>query len=251
MTVSLEHGLTDAQLRTYRKRGFVELDGLFSLDEVAQMRTEADRILELAINSSLALRACNDRLDLREAGGRQVVRKIQPVNDLSEFLTGISNDDRLLDPMRSLLGCEPLLMEEKLNFKRPLSQRLPIETRPAEDGFPFHHDWGYYRAQGYPQETLSSAVFLDECAPDSGPIRMVAGGHLREYPLGDGGAAPEIQEGVFTWGDAEDLLGSAGTAVVFHSKLVHHSAPNRTESHRRAEAAHDLQPLPQHAPGGA
>ncbi len=57
-------------------------------------------------------------------------------------------------------GHEPVLMEEKLNYKQLLHQEVdlaPFNTIGTEDSFPLHHDWGYYRQQGYPTETLSSA----------------------------------------------------------------------------------------------
>src|SRR5207245_2331953 len=95
------------------------------------------------------------------------MRKVQPINDLSETLASISSDERLIAPMRQLMGDEPLLMEEKLNYKQRVQVRVAdvsnlVDSIP-DDSFDLHHDWGYYRQQGYPSTTLSSAVAIDDC----------------------------------------------------------------------------------------
>ena len=144
---------TQSQLNQFHEEGYLVLREAFRADEVRKMREESDRILELIINSSLANRRRSGRIDIREtSNGTQVVRKIQPINDLSLYLTQISNDDRLLDPMREIMGDEPILMEEKLNLKEPLPEPVAdIETRKIDDHFPVHNDWAYCRAQNYPQ----------------------------------------------------------------------------------------------------
>lgn len=45
-----------------------------------------------------------------------MIRKVQPVNDLSAIITRLSVDPRLVAPMADLMGDDPVLMEEKLNY---------------------------------------------------------------------------------------------------------------------------------------
>lgn len=139
--------LLDAARRAqFAEQGYVVLPEVFDAAEVARMRGEADRILELVINSSLALGRTSGRLDLAEdEAGRQTVRKIQPINDLSLYLSEVAADDRLLGPMRQLMGDEPVLMEEKLNYKEPLPEPLPgLQAARAATHFPVHSDWAHY-----------------------------------------------------------------------------------------------------------
>src|SRR5262245_20101080 len=145
-------GLTPQQVEAFRRDGYLILAGVFAPDEVARMAAEAERMLDLMLNASLATGEVSPRLDMRTRDGMQVVRKIQPVNDVSDYLRAVSDDARLLQPMRDLMGCEPVLMEEKLNYKQALLSAVDIAARPDDDAFPFHHDWGYYKAQGYPKE---------------------------------------------------------------------------------------------------
>ena len=64
----------------------------FNQAEIARMRAEADQILELILNSSVALNRRSGRLDWRELpDGSQIIRKIQPINDLSDYLAQVSH----------------------------------------------------------------------------------------------------------------------------------------------------------------
>ncbi|MDE2798118.1 MAG: phytanoyl-CoA dioxygenase family protein, partial [Gemmatimonadota bacterium] len=114
--------LTSEDLAHFRENGYLVLPQAFNAEEVARMQHEADRILELIINSSLANGRKSGRLDILQTSTGPMVRKIQPINDLSLFLAGVSADERLIGPMRQLMGDEPILMEEKLNYKEPLPE---------------------------------------------------------------------------------------------------------------------------------
>ncbi|MCC2672571.1 MAG: phytanoyl-CoA dioxygenase, partial [Armatimonadetes bacterium] len=219
----------------FQAEGYLVLPSVFETDEIARMRSEADRILELILNSSVALERCSSRLDWRELpGGTQIVRKIQPINDLSDYLTEVSHDPRLLQPMRQIMGHEPILMEEKLNYKQPLPERVGgIAVRPLDDRFPVHNDWAYYRVQNYPQDILSSAISLDDCPPESGPIRVWPGSHVRhlEHEAVDIGL--QVERGLIDFEGGVDILAPAGSVMLFHALLVHNSRSNTSGKPRR------------------
>ena len=121
----MEIRLEKSQMTQFVEQGFLVFPEVFTGTEVAMMRSEADRILELIINSSLSTGRTSKRLDLAQnETGHQMVRKIQPINDLSLYLSGIAADERLISPMRRLMDDEPVLMEEKLNYKEPLPNPL-------------------------------------------------------------------------------------------------------------------------------
>jgi hypothetical protein len=191
------------------------------------------------------LRRRHPRLDAKvHDDGSVTVRKVQPVNDLEEDLAAIATDERLLGPMRQLMHDEPVLMEEKLNPKQWVDTRhldLGFLARSSFnhevglEGFHVHHDWGYYRQQGYPENTLSSAVAIDGCA-GRGPLRAVPGSHLLDVPLADPDPASGsgvVAAGVFAEADLVPLEVPAGALLIFHAKLVHDSEPNRSGEPRR------------------
>ena len=89
--------LTNEQQQFFVDHGYLILPAVFNADKVQQMREEADAILELIINSSLANRRKSGRLDIRQTlAGQQVVRKIQPINDLGLVLAQASDDNQNL-----------------------------------------------------------------------------------------------------------------------------------------------------------
>ena len=225
----------DSWIQYFQEHGYVAMERVFSDDEVQRMRKEADDILELILNSSNSLERQSGRLDLVRNEAGFLVRKIQPINDLSLYLSQISADSRLLDPMRALMNEEPILMEEKLNYKQPLpSLSFSFETKPRDtDRFPVHNDWAYYRAQNYPQGIISSAITLDDCPAESGPIRIWPGTHKSHLEHESVDIGLQVQPGLVDFEGGEDLLLPAGSVAFFSSLLVHNSRPNTSGKPRR------------------
>jgi ectoine hydroxylase-related dioxygenase (phytanoyl-CoA dioxygenase family) len=228
-------GLTSEQLEQFRRDGYLVLPAVFNAEEIARMRAQADRILELILNSSVALQRRSGRLDWRELpDGTQIVRKIQPINDLSGYLAEISHDPRLIEPMRQIMGHEPILMEEKLNYKQPLPRRIEgVEIRQTDDRFPIHHDWAYYRAQEYPQDILSSAISMDDSTVESGPLHVWPGSHREHLEHESMELGLQVKPGLIDAGVGVDILAPAGSVMIFHALLAHSSRPNSSGRPRR------------------
>jgi ectoine hydroxylase-related dioxygenase (phytanoyl-CoA dioxygenase family) len=225
----------DSWIQYFQEHGYVAMERVFSDDEVQRMRKEADDILELILNSSNSLERQSGRLDLVRNEAGFLVRKIQPINDLSLYLSQISADSRLLDPMRALMNEEPILMEEKLNYKQPLpGLSFGFETKPrGTDRFPVHNDWAYYRAQNYPQGIISSAITLDDCPAEAGPIHIWPGTHKSHLEHESVDIGLQVQPGLVDFEGGEDLLLPAGSVAFFSSLLVHNSRPNISGKPRR------------------
>lgn len=230
--------MTDADLiDQFNRDGYIAIENAFDADEVTRMRSEADVVLELMVNSSAANRRRSRRLDILEyAPGRQMVVKVQPINDLSLYLAEVSADERLLAPLRSAMGDEPVLMEEKLNYKQPLRDRVEgfEMSGRLSDGWGMHSDWAHYKAQDYPPSIISSAISLDDCTEESGPIRVWPGSHEEHIPhrrMEGGGLS--VEPGSIDPDGGIDLLVPAGTVMLFSSMLIHNSRPNRSGKPRR------------------
>ena len=225
--------LTAEQRAQYATDGYVVLPSVYRPDETAAMAAESDRLVDLLVNASLATGEVSPRIDLRSRDEGAVLLKVQPLADVSPLLEEVSEDDRLLQPMRDLLGSEPLLLEEKLNGKELLDCDLgDLPVRPANDAFPFHTDFHYFYLDGYPPETLSSAIAIDACTKANGALRVVPGSHLREWPLASTWP-PYLDETSFPEQEQVYLECPAGTVILFHSKLAHASSPNTTADPRR------------------
>lgn len=226
-------GLTASQRQFYEEEGYLVLPGVFNKREITQMANEATRLAQWQVAISLALGKPTPRLDVQRRGNEVVLRKIQPVNDVSPVFAKYSYDERLLRPLRELLGCEPVLMEEKLNYKQVLPGNPDVVTGALEDeSFPFHTDMAYFWFDGYPRETVSSAITIDETTLDNGPIRVVPCSHRREWPVREGWP-PLVAQGAVRDEDSVPLLAPAGSIFIFHSCLVHASSANTTNKPRR------------------
>ncbi|MFB6174051.1 MAG: phytanoyl-CoA dioxygenase family protein [Halobacteriales archaeon] len=218
----------------FRDQGYLLVEDCFDAEEVERMRGEADEILELVVNASLAHGRKSGRLDIVEDDeGDQMVRKVQPVNDLSLAFSEVAEDDRVLDRLAAFMDDDPRLMEEKLNYKQPLPEPTPLEADRATSAFPVHNDWAYYKAQDYPQGVISTAVLLDDFTAENGPLHVWPGSHERHREhervegLGLQVPADDLE------GQGEDLLAPAGSVLFFHSLLVHSSRPNESGEPRR------------------
>jgi ectoine hydroxylase-related dioxygenase (phytanoyl-CoA dioxygenase family) len=228
--------LNDQQKKQFEEDGYIILEKVFNDEEVIKMQAEAQFIADLIINSSIENKRCSGRIDVSiQDNGNHTLRKIQPINDLSLYLTQISNDERFVGPLEDIMGDKSILMEEKLNYKQPLDYKIEgFNTDRHGDNFPIHNDWAYFKANGYPQEILSSAISMDDCNINSGPIYVWPGSHKSH--LEHEHAVPrglQVKEGLIDKDAGVPVIAKAGTVMIFHSLLVHSSSENISGKPRR------------------
>ena len=225
----------ESWIKHFQEHGYVAMERVFSEEEVQRMRQEADAILELILNSSNSLQRQSGRLDIVQNSEGYLVRKIQPINDLSLYLSKVSEDPRLVEPMRTLMNEEPVLMEEKLNYKQPMQElAFDFQIQPRyTDRFPVHNDWAYYQAQNYPQAIISSAITLDDCPAESGPIHIWPGSHKQHLEHESIDIGLQVKKDLLDFEGGEDLVLPAGSVAFFSSLLVHNSRPNTSGKPRR------------------
>ena len=225
----------ESWIKHFQEHGYVAMERVFSEEEVQRMRQEADAILELILNSSNSLQRQSGRLDIVQNSEGYLVRKIQPINDLSLYLSKVSEDPRIVEPMRTLMNEEPVLMEEKLNYKQPMQElAFDFQIQPRyTDRFPVHNDWAYYQAQNYPQAIISSAITLDDCPAESGPIHIWPGSHKQHLEHESIDIGLQVKKDLLDFEGGEDLVLPAGSVAFFSSLLVHNSRPNTSGKPRR------------------
>lgn len=227
--------LRRSYISQFLEHGYLVFPEVFTKKEVAMMRSEADRILELIINSSISTGRTSKRLDLAQnRSGQQIVRKIQPVNDLSLYLSRIATDERLISPLRRLMNDDPVLMEEKLNYKEPLPDSVVgLQVSASDSTFPIHNDWAYYRREGYPKDIISSAISMDDCTVESGPIRIWPGTHMSHLEHEKTSAGLQVLPNSVDLENGKDILVPAGSVMLFHVLLIHSSSENVSGIPRR------------------
>ena len=214
------------------------IENAFSQREVEDMQEESNNILEFLINSSILNNRLSERLDLRRrSSGQQVIRKVQPINDISSVFSKMASDERLVNTLRMLMNDEPELMEEKLSYKQHLTNWVPgLRANDADDRFLIHNDWTYYQENGYQPSIITAAICIDDCPPESGPLHIWPGTHLT--PLKHDTVqivrnSYQIPTGLLNDSDSTDLTLQSGALIFFHSLLAHKSEPNLTDTPRR------------------
>jgi ectoine hydroxylase len=221
-----EPGLTEHQLRSYQKKGFIFLKGLFTPQEADVMLAHAQRMA-----SDPATRA-RDEVVLEP--NSEEVRSIFDVHRLHPLFDRVTRDARLLAIVQSILGSGIYVHQSRLNLKPGFAGKefywhSDFETWHVEDGMPR-------------MRALSCTVLLTENNEFNGPLLLIPGSHMhyiacvgetpadhykmslkkQEYGVPD---AASVERMVARSG-IQPMKGPAGSVVLFDCNAMHGSNSN-------------------------
>jgi ectoine hydroxylase len=224
-----EAPLTKDQLDFYEENGFLQIENLFSDEEVAAMQKA---IFELQESSS----GVQSEKMIREPNSNEI-RSIFAVDQDDNYFKEIAADQRLLDIVNHLLGSDVYVHQSRINYKPGFSGKefnwhSDFETWHTEDGMPR-------------MRALSMSIALSDNYVHNGPLMLVPGSH--KYYVSCVGATPEdnYKESLKTqkvgvpdndslkWlvdqgGGLSVATGKAGTITIFESNTMHASTSNMT-----------------------
>jgi hypothetical protein len=234
------HHLSDAELATYERDGYLVRRDVFGPDELSAMAALSEALVDDLVRDRVGHRLHvgsyvfdPDLLRgvlIKWEGDSDVVHGIEPFAHLSEPLGAWGYDARLVDPMRSILGVDDVMLyTEKLNLKRP------HHGGPN----PWHQDFPYWDGEAVDaHEVVTTIVYLDDSTLDNGCTWVVPGSHRGGvWPTrtdGDQMARQEIDPSAYPGAEAVAVEVAAGSTVTFGSLLVHQSTPNTSSDGRRA-----------------
>src|ERR1700747_1969698 len=214
--------LTAEQIKTFDEQGYVFFPNCFADEEVAVLRSEADKIFR-----------SNRQEVWREKSGAP--RTAFAAHTYNEAFALLGAHPRMIRPVEQLLG-EKLYMHQ---FK--------INAKSAFDGevWQWHQDYGTWaRDDGMPEpRAMNIAVFMDEVMPINGPLMLVPRSH--KHGVLTAGHDEETTSYTLWTLDNETVTrlvneggivaptGKPGCVLMFHGNLVHASAPNITPYPRR------------------
>lgn len=230
--------LAGEQIEQFKEDGFVFLPGFLDDETIGRLREEADRIMELAINSSLANDRKSQRLSLNDHNnGNQSVRNVQPFIDISLPFKRLAVD--IIPPLlRPLMEDDPVSLDRlsQLNYKQSLPDPIPeLNGAPFSGDYPVHADWPYFEGKAAtPTDFVIGSVFIDECTEANGALEIWPGTHEQtfDHETTDLGAFSVPQDQV-DYDGGQTICGSAGSILFFDAKLVHSSGVNSTSGPRR------------------
>jgi ectoine hydroxylase len=214
--------LTDAQIAEFDREGYLFLPSVFTPAEAALLRDEAKAIFAL------------DRDEvLHEASG--AARMAFACQTYNEAHRRLSRHPRLVEPVMQLLGGPVWMYQYKINAKAAFDGEV----------WPWHQDFGHWHREDEMPEprAMNIALFLDEVSAVNGPLMFVPGSHRHgtqtarhdsettSYPLW----ALDRETVSRLAGEAGIVAptGPAGSVLMFHSNIVHASAPNISPFDRR------------------
>ena len=231
----------------FQQQGYLIVPDLLSRGEVAECQREVQRLHQLAAD----LEASQDPLSnhfQREPfssapnhNGLPVLRKIENTRALSPCFTELAAHPRLVAIVQSLLGADLLLFRSTLMLK------------PAFHGsaHALHQDSAYWPME--PPALVTASIALDDATPDNGCIKVIPGSH--HWGLQEWGHIAQQQEAPLTNRDdidrsrQIDVPLAAGSAVLFHSLMVHGSGPNQTDRARNTALYAYFSPHVRYVPG--
>lgn len=219
---------TRVDVERYQREGYLVIQGVLRPDELTPLRAEAERLTRLCGREPerYAARIQWETKYLAEAeraGMENVIRKLEPIIDLSPTFTELALDERIASPSRDIFG-EPIeLFEDKLNLKLPGGSR-----------YLWHQDWSCcWRA--HTDELITCFVYLEAADLTNGCLEVVPGSHLGKpiYPFKEGNRL-EVAPEAFDHSLIVPVPLEAGDMIVFDPYLLHYSDRNRSPDPRRA-----------------
>jgi ectoine hydroxylase-related dioxygenase (phytanoyl-CoA dioxygenase family) len=156
--------LTDNQVRTFQRDGYLIVRGLFGADEITACGTWIDELA--ARPPSIGREMVYFEDSLAEKGAR-VLSRIERFAQYHTDLGRLVADSRILGPVGDLLGDEAVLFKEKVNFKLP-----------GGGGFAPHQDiqpgWDTYAPY-----FVSVLVAVDPNTLENGCLELAVAHHTR------------------------------------------------------------------------
>lgn len=237
--------LTQAEVDAYWNDGYLFVADALSPDQLADLRRDFAGWVEESRSHDEPYGETADgraRFDLQPGHSAEhpALRRVASPVDVSDAFLAAMRDNRALDAVADLIGPNVEFNNAKINAKHP---GTATEVK-------YHQDFMF---QPHTNEDLIAVLFfLDEVTADNGPLTVVPGTH--RGPMFDhwhdgvftGTVAPDV-ESAHT-GDAIPVFGPAGSACLMHTRLLHGSAPNRSDQPRtlfiseyRAEDSKPLQ----------
>lgn len=217
-----------AQTQKFERDGYLELDNLFTDDEVAVLQSETAKLL--ADPHALAAETV-----ITEPGEREI-RSIFMIHRQNAVMARLAADERLAGVARFLLGDDVYIHQSRLNYKpgfqgKEFYWHSDFETWHIEDGMPR-------------MRALSMSILLSPNTVHNGPLMLIPGSHKKflscvgetpenhyqmslkrqEYGVPDQNSLAElaVEHGIVA------PLGDPGTVIIFDCNIMHGSNGNIT-----------------------
>ena len=216
--------LTETQVESYRRDGYLVIPRLIDGNRLAELRSLTAQIVAEARGV-----AGNDELyDLEPSHSAALprVRRLKPaIFKRYAFFHDLVRDPRITSILTQLIGPAIRHYGGKLNMKAA-GFGSPVE---------WHQDWAFYPHTN--DDVLATGIYLDDCDLGNGPLLVLPGTHLgptySHHADGRFCGAMDPLACDLDFEKAVPLTGPAGSMTIHHARLVHGSALNTSNRPRR------------------
>ncbi len=221
--------LTPAQISAFNRDGYILVENAIDADRLRVLRQQFDQWVEESRqqtgNYGTTLDG-RDRFSVQpgHSAERPALRRIASPNELSDAYLDTMRESIAVDAVCDLFGPNLRFNNAKINSKLP----------GAGTAVKYHQDFQFELHSN--DDVMTVLYFIDGVTDDNGPLEVVPGSHR--------GPLQELwHDGVFTGAvsdavaqvcqqQAVKCMGPAGAACLMHTRLLHGSAPNRSDHPR-------------------
>lgn len=210
---------TDEQVAAFHRDGYVLVERLFDAEEMELLRTIARADHQMAAEAA-------SRADGEGGAIRLVVE-----NEVTDDIYGaIVRARRIVEPIEQVLADEVYHYHHKMILKEPF----------VGGAWAWHQDYGYWYNNGCLYPDLASCMLaVDRATRANGCLQVVRGSHLLgridHGRVGDQtGANLERVEAALERLELVHVELEPGSAIFFHSNLLHRSDQNKSPDPRWA-----------------
>jgi ectoine hydroxylase-related dioxygenase (phytanoyl-CoA dioxygenase family) len=215
--------ITEAQVETYRRDGFIVVEDLMAPADLSAMRT----VIAALVAGAAAVETHTAVYDLEPAHtpAEPKVRRIKAPHKVHTVFDALIRSPAVIEIVRRLIGADLRLHGSKLNMKAA-QYGSPVE---------WHQDWAFYPHTN--DDLLAIGVMLDDMDLENGPLLVAPGSHrgpVFNHHGADGRFAGlidpvEIEREIAS---AVPLTGRAGSMSFHHVRALHGSALNTSSRSR-------------------
>lgn len=216
--------MTPQQTREFfEDQGYLVLEGFLTEAEVTECEREIERLHGVAAeleeeDPGRRNFQLEPYVDATDGDSRPILRKIEQTRRHSDVFRDLAAHPKLIDTVRVLLGDDLLLFRSTLMLK------------PAHHGsaHAFHQDSAYWPMD--PPALVTVSIALTDSSPENGCIQVIPESH--KWGMQEWGHIAQDRDRPLTERDDLDLSRvvemplQAGSALMFHSLVVHGSGTN-------------------------
>ena len=222
----MSYELTDDQMASFRENGFLFLPDVVDAQTLAALRADFGGWIDESRNHSEHYGVTYDgrprfSLEPGHSAEQPALRRVSSPVDISENYLAFMRNNGALDAVEQLIGPNIAFENAKINSKQP----------GAATEVKFHQDFMFEPHTN--DDLITVLYFLDDVTLENGPLEVVPGTHT-------GPLYSHWHDGVYTGAvsaavaadaqpQAQPCHGPAGSACLMSTRLLHGSAPNRSQ----------------------